>query len=41
MHRVVENNEPLHKLADEYGVSHETIRRIMIHAQKQCGQQEA
>jgi hypothetical protein len=41
IHRVVENNEPLRKVADEYGVSHETIRRIMLHVQNQCGQQEA
>ncbi len=41
MHRVVENNEPLRTVAQEYGVSHETIRRIMLHVQKQRGQQEA
>ena len=41
MHRVVENNEPLRAVAHEYGVSHETIRRIMLHVQKQCGQQGA
>jgi hypothetical protein len=34
MHRVVDNNEPLRKVADEYGVSHETIRRIMLHIKK-------
>ena len=28
IHRVVENNEPLRTVAQEYGVSHETIRRI-------------
>jgi hypothetical protein len=41
MHRVVENTESLRKVADEYGVSHETIRRILLHVQKQYGQQEA
>jgi hypothetical protein len=41
MHRVAEDNEPLRKVADEYGVSHETIRRIMLLVQKQRGQQEA
>ena len=41
IHRVVENTEPLRKVADEYGVSHETIRRLMLHVQKQRGQQEA
>jgi hypothetical protein len=40
MHRVVENNEPLRAVAREYGVSHETIRRILLHVQKQRGQQE-
>ena len=41
LHRIVENNESLRKVADEYGVSHETIRRIMLHVKKQRGQQEA
>jgi len=41
MHRVVEDNEPLRAVAHEYGVSHETIRRIILHVQKQRGQQEA
>jgi len=41
VHRVVENNEPLRKVADEYGVSHETIRRITLYFKKQFGQQEA
>jgi hypothetical protein len=36
-HRVGENNEPLRAVAQEYGVSHETIRRIMLHDQKQPG----
>ena len=33
-HRVAKNNEPLGKVADEYSVSHETIRRIMLHGQQ-------
>jgi hypothetical protein len=41
IHRVVENNEPLRAVAQEYGVSHETIRRILLQVQKQRGQQEA
>jgi len=41
LHRVVENNEPLRQVADEYDVSHETIRRLILHAQKPRGQQEA
>jgi hypothetical protein len=41
VHRVVEQKEPLRTVAAAYGVSHETIRRIMLHAQKQRGQQEA
>ena len=41
IHRVVENNESLRIVAQEYGVSHETIRRIMLQVQKQRGQQEA
>jgi hypothetical protein len=40
MHRVVENNEPLRAVAYKYGVSHETIRRIILHVQKQGPQQE-
>ena len=39
--RVVEQQEPLRTVAAAYGVSHETIRRIVLHVQKQCGQQEA
>jgi hypothetical protein len=38
---MVENNESLRKVADEYSVSYETIRRIMLYIQKQRGQQEA
>ena len=39
--RVVEQKEPLRIVAAAYEVSHETIRRIMLHVQKQRGQQEA
>ena len=35
MHRVVEQKEPLRTVAAAYGVSHETIRRIVLHVQKQ------
>ena len=38
--RVVEQQEPLRTVATAYGVSHETIRRIVLHVQ-QRGQQEA
>ena len=38
--RVVEQKESLRTVAAAYGVSHETISRIMHHAQKQRGQQE-
>jgi len=41
MPRVVENKESLRTVAQEYGVSHETIRRNMLHVQMQRGQQEA
>ena len=41
MHRVVENNEPLRAVALDYGVSHETIRRITLHVYKCSEQQEA
>ena len=34
-HRMVEQKEPLRTVAAAYGVSHETIRRIMLHVQKQ------
>jgi 5'-3' exonuclease len=40
VHRVVEQKEPLRTVA-AYDVSYETIRRIMLHVQKQGGQQEA
>jgi len=39
--RVVEQKEPLRTVAAAYGVSHETIRRILLHTHQQCGQQEA
>jgi hypothetical protein len=39
--RVVEQKEPLRTVAAAYGVSHETIRRIMLPLQKQGGQKEA
>ena len=41
IHRVVEKNEPLRRVAAVSGVSHETIRRLMLHAQKPRGRQEA
>jgi hypothetical protein len=41
MQRVIEQREPLRTVAAAYGVSHETIRRIMLHVQKQHGQQKA
>jgi hypothetical protein len=40
-HRVVEQKEPLRTVAAAYGVSHETIRRIVLHVQEQREQQEA
>ncbi len=40
VHRVVEQKEALHTVAAVYRVSHETIRRIMLHVQKQRGQQD-
>ena len=41
IHRVVEQQEPLRTVAAAYGVSHETIRRILLHVQKLRGRQEA
>ena len=41
LHRVLEQREPLRTVAAAYGVSHETIRRIMLHVQKQRVQKEA
>ena len=35
VHRVVEQKEPLRAVAAAYGVSHEAIRRIMLHVQNQ------
>jgi hypothetical protein len=40
VHRVVEKKEPLRTVAAAYSVSHETIRRIMLHVQQQGGQKE-
>ena len=37
--RIVEQKEPLRNVADDHGISHETIRRIMLYVQK-CGRQE-
>jgi hypothetical protein len=34
LHCVLENHEPLRAVAQEYGVSHETIRRIIRAARK-------
>ena len=39
--KIVEQKELLRSVAAAYGVSHETIRRIMLHVQKQRGQKEA
>ena len=39
--RIVEKKEVLRTVAAAYGVSHETIRRIIRHVLKQRGQQEA
>jgi hypothetical protein len=33
--RVMENHEPLREIADDYGVSYETVRRIVLAARKQ------
>src|SRR5207248_2982565 len=41
VHRVVEQNEPLPTVAEADGVSHEPIRRLILHAQKPRGQPEA
>jgi hypothetical protein len=41
VHRVVEQKEPLRTVAAAYGVSHETIRRIIRAATKERVQQEA
>jgi Sigma-70, region 4 len=34
MQRVVESKKSLRAIAQEYGVSHETIRRIILHGQQ-------
>jgi hypothetical protein len=39
--RVVEQKEPLRTVAADYGVSHQTVRRIIRHILKQHGQQES
>jgi hypothetical protein len=39
--RVVEQKEPLRTVAAAYDVSHETIRRIVLHVQKQQRQEGA
>jgi hypothetical protein len=41
MHRVVEQKESLRTVAAAYGVSHETIRRLMRAATKEHVPQEA
>jgi Zn-dependent peptidase ImmA (M78 family) len=41
LHCVVEKKEPLRTVAAEYGVSDETIRRLIRAAKKLHGQQEA
>jgi hypothetical protein len=41
VHRVVEQKESLRAVAAAYGVSHETIRRILLHTHQQRRQQEA
>jgi hypothetical protein len=38
IHRVVEQKEPLRTVAAAYGVSHETIRRIVFHGQQEMQQ---
>jgi hypothetical protein len=39
--RIEEQKESLRTVAAAYDVSHETIRRIMLHVKQQCGRQEA
>jgi hypothetical protein len=41
VHRVVEQKESLRTVAAAYGVSYETIRRILLHPHQQQGQQDA
>ena len=40
VHRVVEQKESLRTVAAAYGVSHETIRRILLHSHHLRGNQE-
>ena len=40
VHRVLEQKEPLRIVAAAYGVSYETIRRILLHTHQQSGQQD-
>ena len=30
LRRVIENEEPLHQVAKDYGVSHETVRQLIV-----------
>jgi len=39
MQRMMIQKEPLRSVAAAYGVSHETIRRLLLRVQKQRGQQ--
>jgi hypothetical protein len=39
--RITEKKESLRTIAAAFGVSHETIRRIIRHVRKQRGQQES
>ncbi len=32
--RVLENQEPLRQVASDYGVSHETVRRVLLACRK-------
>ena len=41
VHRIVEQKEPLRTVAAAYGVSHETIRRILLLTRQRRGQQDA
>jgi hypothetical protein len=41
VHRVVEQKKSLRTVAAAYGVSHETIRRILLRTHRQRGQQDA
>jgi hypothetical protein len=37
LHRVLENQEPLRKVAEDYNVSHETVRRAIKVARQRTG----